>query len=244
MKKYINVTVILIWLLCSTFSAIAESNAKPNAAERERITREALAASSADTTAQRKSMMDQAARQAQPAKINIPNAKPAAPNTIDPEKIARQFTDIKTPEKREEESNELMVFVSTSMPKGSLERAARDSRRAKAMMVMRGASKGVGPGRWAQSIADMKPMTDNGGEVSLHPDLFERYGIKKVPAMVIAPEAQAGCDDDACREFAVIYGDVTLDYALEQFVLRRDSIGAIARARLAKLNGRESLIKK
>jgi type-F conjugative transfer system pilin assembly protein TrbC len=231
-------------LLIAACLATMQPAASQNTVERDRIAREEQAASSNDSAAQRKSLMDQAARQAQPAKINIPDARFAAPNTIDPEKIARQFNDIQTPAKRDDETNELMVFVSTSMPKGSLERAARDSRRASGMMVMRGASKGVGPGKWAQSIADMKPMTDNGGEVSLHPDLFERYGIKKVPAMVIAPEAQAGCDDDACREFAVIYGDVSLDYALERLVERKDAIGAIARARLAKLSGELPLNKR
>jgi type-F conjugative transfer system pilin assembly protein TrbC len=209
-------------------------------ARRQRVDAAAIKAEQ-DSHAQRNSAMDQAARAAQPARVYIPDS-PAAPATpagvVDPDRIARQFSDIKGPEKREEETNELILFVSLSMPTGSLERAARDVKKTSGMLVMRGASRGVGPGKWVESIADMKPMTDNGGEVFLHPDMFDRYNIKKVPALVIAPDAQAGCTEDACREFAVIYGDVSLEYALDQLTERKDSIGRIARERLALLGKR------
>ena len=183
---------------------------------------------------QRKALVDKAASRAQPSTLRLPDAQKGA-ITIDPEKIARQYSEIRAPEKRDKEANELMVFVSTSMPTGSLEKVAAQSRQAAAMIVMRGASKGVGPGKWVASVAAMRPLTDKGGAVLLYPELFERYGIKKVPAIVVAPEAQAGCDEDACREFAVVYGDVSLDYALERLADRKDSIGAIARSRLSKL---------
>lgn len=191
-----------------------------------------------ESLAKRQSALDQAARSAQPSRIVIPDSPAAPAGIVDPDRIARQFSDIKGPEKREEETNELILFVSLSMPTGSLERAARDVRKTSGMLVMRGASQGVGPGKWEKSIADMKPMTDNGGEVFLHPDMFDRYAIKKVPALVIAPDAQAGCTEDACREFAVIYGDVSLEYALEQLTDRKDTIGRIARERLAMLGKR------
>lgn len=191
-----------------------------------------------DSLAQRDLAMDQAARAAQPSRIHIPDSPAAPKGVVDPDRIARQFSDIKGPEKREEETNELILFVSLSMPTGNLERAARDVKKTSGMLVMRGASRGVGPGKWVESIADMKPMTDNGGEVYLHPDMFDRYNIKKVPALVIAPDAQAGCTEDACREFAVIYGDVSLEYALDQLTERKDSIGRIARERLALLGKR------
>jgi conjugal transfer pilus assembly protein TrbC len=184
-------------------------------------------------------MVDKALQQAAPAKINIiPNK--AGSGVVDPEAIAKKYSQIKSaaPEKRDDDTNELMVFVSLSMPKGSLERAARDSRKAGASLIMRGVSKGVGPGRWVQSMAALEPLTQNGGEVSLHPDLFERYGIKRVPAIVVAAEPNAGCAEDACRQFAVIYGDVSLAYALERLTDRTDVIGAISRQRLTKLEKR------
>lgn len=203
-----------------------------SASDRARITRDAQAAK--DDPATRKDLVDQAMRQAAPGKINIPDQKtPAA--IIDPAKIARQYSQMKSPERREAETNELMVFVSTSMPTGSLERVARDSRKVSGMIVMRGASKGVGPGKWVASIQDMKPLTDNGGQVQLHPDLFERYAITKVPALVIAPDAEAGCTEDACREFAVVYGDVSLEFGLQRLADRKDTIGAIARSYLVRL---------
>lgn len=220
-------SMVAIAILVTAATAGAQSQA-----ERARLLQDAERAQ--ETQGQRKALIDQASRQAQPAKIQIPDAAPSKIK-IDPEKIARQYNDIRGPEKQNKESNEVMVFVSTSMPKGSLERAGRDSRLTSSMIVMRGASKGVGPGKWVASVEAMKPLTDNGGEVFLHPDLFIRYGITKVPAVVVAPEAQAGCDEDACREFAVVYGDVSLAYALERLADRKDNIGAIARARLQKI---------
>ena len=197
----------------------------------------AQAASAQDTTAQRQALMDRAAQQATPAKINLAPATKSSTGVIDPEAIAKQYAQVQhpTPTKRDEDTNEVMVFVSLSMPKGSLERVARDTRKSGAAIVMRGVSKGVGPGRWVQSMAALEPLTKNGGEVSLAPDLFERYGIKRVPAVVIASDPVAGCTEDACREYAVIYGDVSLGYALERLTDRNDAIGSIARQRLAKL---------
>jgi type-F conjugative transfer system pilin assembly protein TrbC len=219
--------------ICLTLMLLAGSVHAQTQAERAKMIQDAARAQ--DTNGQRKALIDQAAKQAQPAKVQIPDSAPSKVK-IDPEKIARQYSEIRGPEKQEKESNEVMVFVSTSMPKGSLEKAGRDSRITASMVVMRGASKGVGPGKWIASVEAMKPLTDNGGEVFLHPDLFVRYGITKVPAVVVAPEAQAGCDEDACREFAVVYGDVSLAYALERLADRKDTIGSIARARLQKLN--------
>lgn len=199
----------------------------------------AQAAADQDSGAQRKEMVDKAQMQAQPAKINIAPSKTGV-GVIDPEAIARQYSQIKSAptDSREADSNELMVFVSMSMPTGSLERVARDSRKAGASLIMRGVSKGVGPGRWVQSMAALEPLTKNGGEVSLHPDLFESYGIRRVPAIVVAADPSAGCSDDACRAFAVIYGDVSLAYALERLADRKDVIGSISRQRLSKLEQR------
>lgn len=227
MNRSLVHSIVTIALLLTGASVYAQSQA-----DRAKLLQDAERAQGSDT--QRRALIDQASRQAQPAKILIPESAPSKIK-IDPEKIARQYSEIRGPEKREKESNEVMVFVSTSMPKGSLERVGRDSRLTGSMVVMRGASKGVGPGKWVASVEAMKPLTDNGGEVFLHPDLFVRYGITRVPAVVVAPEAQAGCDEDACREFAVVYGDVSLAYALERVADRKDNIGAIARARLQKI---------
>jgi conjugal transfer pilus assembly protein TrbC len=200
----------------------------------------AQAASARDTAEQRKELMGRAAALATPGKINISPATKANVGVIDPEAIAKQYAQVQhqAPGKRDEDKNEVMVFVSLSMPKASLERASRDTRKAGAALVMRGVTRGVGPGRWAQSMAALEPITKNGGEVSLHPDLFERYGIKRVPAVVVATEPTGGCSEDSCREYAVVYGDVTLSYSLDRLTDRTDAIGAIARQRLAKLEQR------
>jgi conjugal transfer pilus assembly protein TrbC len=209
-------------------------------AKRADTIREAQVNSEQDSGAKRRDLVERAAQNAAPTKINIPSSGKPSVGVIDPEAIARQYAQIKAAPmaKREDEANELMLFVSLSMPKGSLERAARDAKKASSTIVMRGVSKGVGPGKWVQSMTALEPITNTGTAVSLDPDLFERYGIKRVPAVVVAADPKAGCQEDACREYAVVYGDVTLAYALERLIDRKDSIGAIARERLAKLEKR------
>ena len=228
---------IYFWIAASM--ALSGAWAQTSSQKRSDQLNAAQAAANQDSGVQRKEMVDKALMQAQPAKINIEPSKTGV-GVIDPEAIAKKYSQIKSaaPEKRDDDTNELMVFVSLSMPKGSLERAARDTRKAGASLIMRGVSKGVGPGRWVQSMAALEPLTKNGGEVSLHPDLFERYGIKRVPAIVVSAEPNAGCSEDACRDFAVIYGDVSLSYALERLTDRNDAIGAISRQRLSKLEQR------
>ena len=238
MKKTISSVVVAIAFGAGTH---ASSQSSPQSIKQTRHDQlqAAQAAADQDLGEKRKETVDKALQQAAPTTINIiPNK--AGSGVVDPEAIAKQYSQIKSaaPEKRDDDTNELLVFVSLSMPKGSLERAARDSRKAGASLIMRGVSKGVGPGRWVQSMAALEPLTQNGAEVSLHPDLFERYGIKRVPAIVVAAEPSAGCAEDACREFAVIYGDVSLAYALERLTERTDVIGAISRQRLTKLEKR------
>lgn len=228
-----------IYMLIAAAVAMCNVSAQTPTQKRQDQLQAAQATADQDSGAQRKDMVEKALLQASPAKINIVPSKTGV-GVIDPEAIAKQYSQIKSnaPEKRDEETNELMVFVSLSMPQGSLERAARDTRKAGASLIMRGVSEGVGPGRWVQSMAALEPLTKNGGEVSLHPDLFERYGIKRVPAVVVAAEPSAGCSEDACREYAVVYGDVSLAYALERLTDRTDVIGAISRQRLTKLEQR------
>lgn len=239
MKKSISSLLAAVIILGACASSFPQSAPQSTKQTRQDQLQAAQVAADQDLGIRRKEMVDKAQQQAAPAKINItPNT--AINGVVDPDAIAKKYSKIKSaaPEKRDEDMNELMVFVSLSMPKASLENVARDSRKAGASMIMRGVSKGVGPGRWVQSMAALEPLTQNGGEVSLHPDLFERYGIKRVPAIVVAAEPNAGCTEDACREFAVIYGDVSLAYALERLTDRTDLIGSIARQRLVKLEKR------
>lgn len=240
MKKLTFKAMAMSLAIVVSLASAVPSVAQPTAAKRAETIRDAQASADQDSGAKRKELIDRAMQNATPAKINIPSSDKPSVGVIDPEAIARQYSQIKAPplDKREDEANELMVFVSLSMPKASLERAALDSKKASSSIIMRGVSKGVGPGKWIQSMTALEPITNTGTAVSLDPDLFERYGIKRVPAVVVAADPKAGCSQDACREFAVVYGDVTLAYALERLTERKDAIGAIARERLAKLEKR------
>jgi conjugal transfer pilus assembly protein TrbC len=231
----------IIWQ-CAFAVVISGSSAvgisQTSVGKRQDVLREAHTNSAKDTTQLRKDLVDRASQDMSPATINIPGAgSMPSPSMIDPAAIARQYAQIKAQPigKKDDETTDVLIFASLSMPKASLERMAADSKRAGSMVIMRGVAKGVGPGKWVHSVAALEPITRQGVAVSLDPDLFERYSIKRVPAVVVATEPKGGCSEDACREYAVVYGDVSLAYALGKLSERTDPIGVIARDKLAKL---------
>lgn len=160
---------------------------------------------------------------------------PRPGESVDPGQIAERYRDL-VKKARESDAPELLVFVSLSMPEESLRRIGQQARKAGAVVVLRGTKHGLKKGTWIASINALKPITDTGADVQIHPELFGRYSVTAVPAVVVAASPQAGCQDDACAaKSAVVYGDVSLDYSLEQLSDRRDQIGMIARSRLNRL---------
>lgn len=120
-------------------------------------------------------------------------------------------------------SNQLVLFVSSSMPLHTLRAYARDLAKVGGVMVLRG---GVGGLRQiqptlqlSQSVLSVKAgcegqckMWDT--EVLIDPMLFRMYGITKVPALIYQPDMKisAYCDglDKAQKGTGVVYGDASL----------------------------------
>lgn len=118
---------------------------------------------------------------------------------------------------------QLVLFVSSSMPKQTLRAYARDLAQVGGVMVVRG---GIGGLRqvtptlnWIHSVLSVKPDCEGecqmwATELLIDPMLFRLYGIKKVPALIYQPDMKisAYCDglDKAQKAAAVAYGDAKL----------------------------------
>lgn len=137
----------------------------------------------------------------------------------------------------------IYVFVSSSMPLIALRNYAADISRLQdenVVMVLRGFVGGVekmGPTiAFIESVLRVSedcPLGEPGCKlrnihVVVDPLLYRRYGIERVPAVVVARGVQAqnegqseGDDDVSVQEYFVVNGDARLGYALE--LVRRES---------------------
>lgn len=107
----------------------------------------------------------------------------------------------------------VVVFLSFSMPDKSLESWLRQCKISGATPVIRGLINNS----FKETMSVIKTLSNKVGiGVQLDPLLFQTFGIKHVPAVVYAkdiPECPANMD---CKPIAfdVLYGDVSLNYAL------------------------------
>jgi conjugal transfer pilus assembly protein TrbC len=128
---------------------------------------------------------------------------------------------------------ELLVFVSFSMPHESLLRLAEQVRRTDAVLVFRG----LAGATLREMTARLAPLTKAGAAMQINPQAFTRFGIKAVPAFVVA-EVDPGCAESVCNDQAqLVSGDVSLDFALERLARQGGPLAHAAEDRLRRLRG-------
>lgn len=123
-------------------------------------------------------------------------------------------------------SQELMVFVSTSIPKKALVMLGEQAKVTGATLVIRGMVAPLGTKHAMQKTMEaLQPVASTGAKIQIDPEAFGRYNIKAVPTFVIATKEES-CATEQCdtKSFALA-GDVTLEYALEQWSSRGGAIG-------------------
>lgn len=154
---------------------------------------------------------------------------------VDPAKLASKyqgsFTDI------QKSSPDLMVFISTSMPKKALLMLGEQARAAGAVLVLRGMKGVLGTkGVMEETTKALQPIADTGAAIQIDPEAFGRYHVTAVPTFVIATKEES-CGTDICdaKSYALA-GDVTLEYALEQWSSRGGAIGKQADMYLRRIN--------
>jgi type-F conjugative transfer system pilin assembly protein TrbC len=126
----------------------------------------------------------------------------------------------------------IYLFISKSVPLPTLRNYAADMERvgsSNIRMVMRGFVGGMRSfrqtSRFVREILikepDCEPSPEKrceaySAEVTIDPVLFSRYGIDRVPAVAYVDEPQATDGRfNAMSDFHVLFGDVSLSYALE-----------------------------
>jgi len=133
---------------------------------------------------------------------------------------------------------ELMVFISFSLPKETLQRIVSQAEKSGAVLVLRGL-KGNSLTRMGEEIAEL--VGARNVTAIIHPPAFKQFKVRQVPALVLARSGQASkIGEDGCApgsSFIRVDGDVTQDYALDLIERQAPVWAEVARRYAARLSG-------
>lgn len=174
-----------------------------------------------------------AARRVQPTPAQA--ALPTKP-VLDPAAVARQYAEVSQPSNPADKATPVMIFVSLSMPPESLKQLSRDSARSGVPLLVRGLKYGVGQQNVRRGLEELRPYSEIGATILVHPEAFENYSVSVVPTFVVDPDASAGCADGLCASRARrVVGEVSLQFAMEEISQAGGDAGRIAREAAAAL---------
>jgi conjugal transfer pilus assembly protein TrbC len=112
----------------------------------------------------------------------------------------------------------IYIFVSFSMPKTSLNSLAREAERVGGTLVIRGLHENS---MRKTSLKIQEVIGDSKAGWQIDPPAFTRYEVDIVPAFVLlkAGSGLTRCKDGKCEkapiEYAMVVGDVPMEYAME-----------------------------
>lgn len=123
----------------------------------------------------------------------------------------------------------LLVLVSFSMPAEALDALARQAEQIDAPLVLQGLIDDSME-KTAQRIAAMPRGA--GSSLAIDPTLFSRFGVDRVPTVVLPLHALQRCTETGCPvpEHVKVTGEASLDYLLGQIERRANSAEARKRA--------------
>lgn len=156
-------------------------------------------------------------------------------DSVDPQELADRFYSKQMP--KEEADDELIIFVSTTIPEKTLILLGEQARKVGARMVMRGLIHPLStPKAFEKTVTALAPVAKTGVNIQIDPAIFKQYNITAVPSFAIGTRSES-CESDKCAiNDDVLSGDVSLDYALEAWVKKGGKNGNLARQYLAKLS--------
>lgn len=149
--------------------------------------------------------------------------------------LARYGKKLDAANNKETKLNQLLIFVSLSMPAQSLKQLDVQAKKAGGLLVMRG----LVDNSFKETVALLADV-DDGLSAVIDPRLFEMYQIETVPAFVVNPTDNHPCFDSKCNSTPLhdkISGDISLEYALEQLSSQGDVSKEVATQYLNKLRG-------
>lgn len=109
-----------------------------------------------------------------------------------------------------------IIFVSFSMPDGSIVSYLRDAKKIQASVVIRG----LVNNSFKETFLKMATLVKEagGGGVELNPPLFKKFAITAVPAVVVIPNSQLLMESIPVftqNDFDVVYGDIPVFDAIK-----------------------------
>ncbi|ONU72523.1 type-F conjugative transfer system pilin assembly protein TrbC, partial [Burkholderia cenocepacia] len=135
-------------------------------------------------------------------------------------------------------TDDLMVFVSFTMPPESLKRIVAQVSQLGGTVVLNGFK----DNSWKATAFAIKDLGEKRGNVVVNPNAFAKYKVKSVPVTVLTkPEAIDQLDSEGCAlpdTYAAIAGDVSLDYALEEIAQHDRRFTELAQRYARQLRGR------
>lgn len=133
--------------------------------------------------------------------------------------------------------NQLLIFISLSMPKDSLVSLHEQAKKAGGLLVLRG----LVNNSFKETANVIHGLSSEGIDVTIDPRLFEAFAIEAVPTFIVLPTDSHPCADKACS-FTPLHdkltGNVSLEYALEYIAFGGKVSNAIAQNYLTKLRGK------
>ena len=222
----------LIAALVASAQALAQNPPVITDADIERVRREQPAITEGDIDAARRKYSMPGDAELRYAPVPIPNVEalpqPLSRTPIDLEALARGYAsqaDAMTQAQGLATGPGLLVFVSLSMPRPTLQRLVGQAARAKASIVLRGFANGS----LRDTVAQVQGLIGaRQVAVQIDPLAFDRFAVTRVPTFVLVRDGTrpVACASGSCApadSFLRTSGDVSLDYALEH--MRRSAPG-------------------
>ena len=232
--------------LVASAQALAQNPPVITDADIERVRREQPAITEGDIDAARRKYSMPGDAELRSAPVPTPNVEalpqPLSPTPIDLEALARGYAsqaDAMTQAQGLATGPGLLVFVSLSMPRPTLQRLVGKAARAKASIVLRGFANGS----LRDTVAQVQGLIGTRQvAVQIDPQAFDRYAVTRVPTFVLVRDGTrpVACASGSCApadSFLRTSGDVSLDYALEHMRRSAPGFGPPADTFLKRIKG-------
>ena len=232
--------------LVASAQALAQNPPVITDADIERVRREQPAITEGDIDAARRKYSMPGDAELRYAPVPTPNVEalpqPLSRTPIDLEALARGYAsqaDAMTQAQGLATGPGLLVFVSLSMPRPTLQRLVGQAARAKASIVLRGFANGS----LRDTVAQVQGLIGaRQVAVQIDPLAFDRFAVTRVPTFVLVRDGTrpVACASGSCApadSFLRTSGDVSLDYALEHMRRSAPGFGPPADTFLKRIKG-------
>ena len=232
--------------LLASAQALAQNPPVITDADIERVRREMPTVTDQDIDAARRKYGMPSDAELRSAPVSTPNVEalpqPLSRTPIDLEALARGYAskaEAMTQAQGLATGPGLLVFVSLSMPRPTLQRLVDQAARAKASIVLRGFANGS----LRDTVAQVQGLIGSRQvAVQIDPLAFDRYAVTRVPTFVLVRDGTrpVACASGSCApadSFLRTSGDVSLDYALEHMRRSAPGFGPPADTFLKRIKG-------